>query len=280
MVPPAPPIMPTGDAAHRHRELAESFGKDAASYDHARPRYPAALVDAVVERIRGHTILDVGIGTGISAEPFRDRGLAVLGIDPDPQMARLARAKGFNVEVARFEDWPAAGRTFDAIAAGQAWHWVDPTAGAAKAACLLRPGGVLALFWNAGRPPAELATGFATAFDALHTGLPFNPWAALAGADPYGAIIDAAAAGLRTTGAFGAPERLSFKWQATATRDEWLGQAATSGGINRLPKDKRKALVNSMGAAIDAAGGNLTIDYTTVAAISERLPIRSNVAAE
>jgi SAM-dependent methyltransferase len=271
MVTLLPPVPPSGDAAHHHRELAESFGADAERYDRARPRYPASLVDALVQRISGRSILDVGIGTGISAAPFRDRGFDVLGIEPDPQMAELARAKGFVVEIARFEDWDSTGRTFDAIVAGQTWHWVDPNLGAVKAASILRPGGSLAFFWNAGRPSAELATEFATVFDSLDTRLPFNPWAASPHADPYETIIDAAAAGLHATAAFGELERLSFHWQATAERDAWLEQTSTSGGINRLPKDKLDALLNGMGAAINAAGGELIIDYTTVAAITTRL---------
>jgi len=55
--------------------------------------------------------------------------------------------------VAKFEDWDPVGRTFDAVIAAQAWHWVDPVAGAAKAAAVLRPGGRLAVFWNAFDPP-------------------------------------------------------------------------------------------------------------------------------
>ena len=50
-----------------------------------------------------------------------------------------------NVEVSSFEDWPDNGRTFDLITCAQAWHWVDPAVGAAKAARLLAPGGELAL---------------------------------------------------------------------------------------------------------------------------------------
>lgn len=95
-----------------------------------------------------------------------------------------------------------------------------------------------------------------------------------------GTIIDASGVGLRTTGAFSEPDRLSFEWQETATREEWLEQTTTSGGINRLPKDKLDALLNGMGDAIDAAGGNLIIDYTTLAAIAERLPTRSSGASE
>ncbi len=260
-----------GDAAHRHSEIAQSFGADAEKYDRARPRYPAALVDAIVERLPGRAILDVGIGTGISAEPFRDRGLAVLGVEPDPKMAALARAKGLVVETGRFEDWDPAGRTFDAVIAGQTWHWVDPIAGAAKAVNVLHRGGRLAVFWNSGLPSLELAAEFAKVFASLDTGLPFNPWAARQ-ADPYGSIIDQAVNGLRATGAFGAVERVAFRWQSTIASDAWLEQTSTSGGINRLPKDKLDMLLRGMEAVIDATGGMLVIDYTTVAAIAERLP--------
>lgn len=73
-------------------------------------------------------------------------------------------------------------------------------------------------------------------------------------------------------GAFGAVERVIFRWQATLASDVWLERTSTSGGINRLPDDKLDALLKGMGAAIDATGGQLVIDYTTVAAFAERLP--------
>lgn len=263
---------PADDAAHRHPEIAQAFGSDAQRYDRVRPRYPAALVDAAVERLPGREILDVGIGTGISAEPFRDRGLTVLGVEPDPRMAAVARAKGFPVEVARFEDWDPAGRAFDGVVAGQTWHWVDPVAGAAKSASVLRPGGRLVAFWNATVPAPELAAEFAKVFASLETGLPFNPWTAAPDADPYGAIIERAADSLRATGAFGTVERLAFRWQSVLGRDAWLEQVSTAGGVNRLPKDKLDVLLRGMGAAIDAGGGTVVIDYTTVAAIAARLP--------
>ena len=266
------PTPSADDAAHRHPEIAQGFGSDAEKYDRARPRYPAALTDAIIERLPGRAILDVGIGTGISAEPFRHRGFAVLGVEPDPRMAAVARAKGFTVEASRFEDCDSAGRTCDGLVAGQTWHWVDPVAGAAKSVSVLHPGGRLALFWNAMIPSPELAVEFAKAFASLDTGLPFNPWTAAPDAHPYGSIIDQAVDGLSATGAFGTVERLAFRWQSTIGRDAWLEQASTAGGINRLPKDKLDVLLRRMGAAIDAVGGTLVIDYTTVAAIAERLP--------
>ncbi len=100
-------------------------------------------------------VLDVGCGTGIAARQFQAVGCRVLGVDPDARMVGLARRFGVKAEVAKFEDWDHAGQAFDAVIAGQAWHWVDPVAGAAKAAQVLRPVGRLAVFWNSFRPPGR-----------------------------------------------------------------------------------------------------------------------------
>ena len=126
--------------------MAESFGSDAGRYDRTRPRYPDALVERIIAASPGPDILDVGCGTGIAARQFQAAGGKVLGVEPDARMAEFARRTGVEVEVATFEAWDPAGRKFDAVIAGTAWHWVDPVAGAAKAAQVLRPGGRLAPF--------------------------------------------------------------------------------------------------------------------------------------
>ncbi len=106
-------------------------------------------MNRIIAASPGRAVLDVGCGTGIAARQFQAAGCQVLGIDPDERMAGLARRGGLEVEVATVETWDPAGRHFDTVIAGQAWHWVDPVAGAAKAAQALRPGGRLAVFWNA-----------------------------------------------------------------------------------------------------------------------------------
>src|SRR5580704_18335826 len=142
-MPTIPPEQARPFETHRQRQVAESFGSDAGRYDRARPSYSGALMDRIVATSPGRHVLDVGCGTGISARLFQAAGCRVLGVDPDPRMAGLARQGGTEAEVATFEEWDPAGRTFDAVIAAQAWHWVDPVAGAAKAAAVLRSGGRL-----------------------------------------------------------------------------------------------------------------------------------------
>src|SRR5205085_1744530 len=118
---------------------AESFGSDVERYDRTRPGYPDALVERVVAATPAPDVVDVGCGTGIEARQFQAAGCRVLGVEPDPRMADFARRSGVEVEVATFEAWDPGDRMFDAVIPGQAWHWVDPVAGAAKAAQVLRP---------------------------------------------------------------------------------------------------------------------------------------------
>src|SRR5579863_1747033 len=107
-------------ASHLQRHVAEGFGADAGRYDRARPTYPADLVDRIIAASPGRDLLDVGCGTGISARLFQAAGCRVLGVDPDPRMAGLARLGGTEAEVATFEEWDPAGRTFDSVISAQA----------------------------------------------------------------------------------------------------------------------------------------------------------------
>jgi SAM-dependent methyltransferase len=250
--------------------MAESFGVDADLYDRTRPRYPGAMVDAIIAASPGRDVLDVGIGTGVSARPFRAAGCRVLGVDPDARMAELARKGGLEVELSRFEEWDSAGRTFDAVVAGQSWHWVDPVAGAAKVAEVLRPGGRLAVFWNVFQPPTDLSEAFAAVYRRVLPGSPFSRGVAHGVAAYSGQITRATTDGMRHVGAFGEPEQWQFDWERFYTRDDWLDQVPTFGGHNQFPPGTLEELLAGVGAAIDAVGGGFTMAYTAMVITAAR----------
>jgi SAM-dependent methyltransferase len=259
----------SGQDIHRHRDVAESFGSDAARYDRARPDYPDAMVQAVLAASPGRFVLDVGTGTGIAARRFLAAGCQVFGVDPDDRMAAVARAAGIDVEVATFEAWQPAGKRFDVVVAGQAWHWIDPVAGAAKAGEVLRRGGRLAVFWNAFDPPAELARAFADVYERVDSGMPFNPWAKPS-LDGYEQMAGRAADGMREADGFDEPERWRFDWARPYTKAEWLDQVPTTGGHSGVPAPALDALLDGIGAAVDAHGGTFTMRYATVVATARR----------
>lgn len=268
-MPTIPPEQARPFETHRQRQVAESFGSDAGRYDRARPSYPGVLVDRIVAASPGRDVLDVGCGTGIAARLFQAAGCQVLGVDPDERMAALARQHGVDVEVARFEAWEPAGRAFDAVIAAQAWHWVDPVAGAGKAAQALRPGGRLAVFWNSFRPPAALGEAFAAVFLRVLPKSPL-PGGRLPGPDGYSVLCSKAADGIRQAGGFGDAEEWRFDWERPYTRDQWLDQLPTFGGAGQLLPAQTQALHSGIGQAIDAVGGSFTMGYTTVVSTAVR----------
>jgi len=257
------------------RSVAESFGVDAERYERARPRYPAALIERIAERSPGPDVLDVGMGTGIAARQLQAAGLRVFGVEPDARMAAVAERHGIGADVSTLEAWDPAGRAFDAVVAGQAWHWIDPVAGAAKAASALRPGGLLVPFWNAAIPPAEITDALADAFDRVVPDSPFN-LRALAGkeADTYLAMCDPAVEGMVAAKAFGEIERWRFDWEWRYTREAWLDQLPTHGPMVRLPKEAVAEVVADVGAAVDAMGGAFTMRYSTPAVAAVRVADR------
>jgi SAM-dependent methyltransferase len=257
---------------HHQRQVAEGFGADAGRYDRARPTYPTDLVERIIAASPGPDVLDVGCGTGISARLFQAVGCRVLGVDPDPRMAELARQAGTETEVARFEDWDSADRTFDAVIAAQAWHWVDPVAGVAKAAAVLRPGGRLAVFWNAFDPPKGVREAFAGVFRRVLPDSPFGAFWDRPAVEAYRAGCVRLADVIWQAGMFGEPEEWLSYWNRPYTRDEWLDLVPTTGGFTRHPEAVKRELLDGLGSAVDAAGGTFTMSYTTIAATAARLP--------
>jgi SAM-dependent methyltransferase len=227
-------------------------------------------VERIVAASPGPSVLDVGCGTGIVARQVQAMGCRVLGIEPDARMAEFARRTGVEVEVATFEAWDAAGRAFDAVVAGTAWHWIDPVAGAGKAAAVLRPGGLLAAFWHVFELPPEVAEAFAAVYERVVLDSPFTFPATRQGLDSYQPLLTKAADGMRGIGAFSEPEQWRYDWQRFYTRDEWLDQLPTSGALTRLPADQLAAVLAEVGHAIDTLGGSFTASYATVAVTAVR----------
>jgi hypothetical protein len=156
------------------------------------------------------------------------------------------------------------------VIAGAAWHWVDPVAGAAKAAQVLRPDGLIAPFHHVFQTPTQLLDALASAYQRVVPDSPVSLSRLNQALDAYQALFDKIAHGIRVAGKFSEPEQWQFDWERTYTREEWLDQLPTQGHLNLLPPDKLAQVLDSVGAAIDAMGGSFTMPYATVAVTAKR----------
>jgi SAM-dependent methyltransferase len=250
---------------HEETRRAQSFGLDAQRYERARPSYPTALIDALVSE-PCERVLDVGCGTGKAARLLTARGCQVLGVEPDERMAAVARSHGIPVEVVTFEAWDPAGRTFDLVVSGQAWHWIDPVVGPTKAAALLPGGGRLAVFWN-------LATHDPQTRALLDRAYAQNAPALEKGYVPMGqtrAEDSEHVAAMAATGLFDTPELRSYEWRRRYSVGEWLDQLATHSDHLLLPPGQFAALARAVGAAIEELGGAITMIYQTDLILARR----------
>ena len=153
-------------------EPTERFSDRAAVYTRGRPTYPDAIVDHL--RAAGAlpvdgVVVDLGVGTGLSAEPFLRAGHSVIGVEPNAAMRavgdeRLAHYGRYLSVNGRAEETTLAAHRAHLVIAGQAFHWFDAARAGTEARRIVAPGGWAALIWN-DRPAT--GTPFLEGYEAL-----------------------------------------------------------------------------------------------------------------
>ena len=137
--------------------LREIFDRSAERYQQARPDYPMAIYDELIE-LTGITtdshLLEIGCATGKATLPLARLGFRVSAVELGADLADVARKNlapypQATVYQGAFETWQSPSVSpYDLVFAATAWHWVDPDLRYRRAFALLRPGGYLA-FWGA-----------------------------------------------------------------------------------------------------------------------------------
>ena len=133
-------------------------------YERGRPDYPAAAIDRIVDRLDlrpGRTVLDLAAGTGKLTRLLLPSKANVIAVEPVREMrAELERrVRGVVVLAGTAERMPLTDRYADAVTVGQAFHWFKQDEALREIHRVLRPGGGLALIWNARdeRDPVQAA---------------------------------------------------------------------------------------------------------------------------
>ncbi len=133
----------------------------AVAYDETFAPLCAGTVDALLVSCGVHggrgrplRLLDVGAGTGTLAAAAVAAGAEVTGVDPDPDMLRVAEARvpGSTFRRAGLPDLPYPAAAFDAVVANFVVnHLQDPLAGVRELARVAAPGAPVAVtIWPSG----------------------------------------------------------------------------------------------------------------------------------
>jgi SAM-dependent methyltransferase len=141
------------------RDPTERFSGRVEPYERYRPGYPREVVDVLAEHCGlsdRDVVADIGSGTGKLSRLFLDHGNRVFGVEPNAEMRRAAERlfadrPRFVSVAGRAEETSLEEGSVDLVAAAQAFHWFNAEPARREFARILRPGGHLAVIWNARR---------------------------------------------------------------------------------------------------------------------------------
>jgi SAM-dependent methyltransferase len=219
------------DAADLQRR-ARSFGAVADEYERARPGYPAAAIEWMLEVAPGRRAIDLAAGTGKLTRALLAAGARVTAVEPDPGMLETLVAV-LPDEVTAVsgiaEAIPLPDASADLVAVGQAFHWFDAPRALDEIARVLVPGGVVALVWNA----RDDSVGWVDELSGAVGG----------GQDTISIPFDEDEEPLAVHPAFGRLERRSFAHTEEFDADRLVRWAVSTSGVSTLPPPERERVL-------------------------------------
>jgi SAM-dependent methyltransferase len=241
-----------------------TFDRIATLYDEVRAGYPKALFRSLASLVPARAaLLEVGCGTGKATAGFAAEGFDIVALDPGASMILEAKSNlngcaHLRFVQSTFEDWLPDIGSFEMVAAAQAWHWVPPAIGFPKAASLLSPGGVLAIFgndWTLADP--EMKDAIDTAYVRLAPELRDSPLGVWYRADgPLPPMI-------QDSGLYRDLGYEGFAWSRTMDVATYLDMLRTLSNHQGLDPPRLQALTSAIEQAVLAFGTTVALSYTT-----------------
>lgn len=230
------------------RGPATSFALVADSYERGRPGYPEEAVRWLVGE-EPLDVVDLGAGTGKLTRVLVDLGHRVTAIEPLPEMLELIpqAAPGAGAILGNAEVIPLPDAYADVVAAAQSFHWFDHAVALPEIARVLRPGGRLALVWNARDDSEAWVAKLSATIGSESVTWPdvISP--------------------LDASGLFGPVEAASFHFAQVLNREKLLDLVRSRSYCAKLPPAEQEPILDEVGRLFDenATDGAIELPYVT-----------------
>ncbi len=247
-------------------DLRTTFNEDEYNYDKARPDYPDELfvdIFSCIDLSKNSNVLEIGIGTGQATQPFLNKGCNVTAVELGDRLAKYCQLKfseysNFKIINSNFITADLPNNSFDLIYSATAFHWIPKDRGYAKIKSLLKPGGVVALFWN---HPFVSNISDKTNLASMSVYKKYRP------DDKTPAEFDLSdcrkqISELEQYGFKNIKSKI-YKRTRKLISEEYILLIKTYSDHNDMPEKMRKAFERDMKQAIDNAGGIISI-YDTI----------------
>jgi SAM-dependent methyltransferase len=169
-----------------------------------------------------------------------------------------------------FEDWPIERAAFDLLLSAQAFHWIDPAPGLARAAEALKPQGAIALVWHLDRSEH---TDFYQATQPLYERfLPSD--AQRDHVDPLEQQAMRYHDALSRSHAFAGLSTVRHRWQRQYTGPQFLKLLRTFSNHQALPEPAKTQFFEGVAAELARFGNVVTRHYETLLLVAHKTAYR------
>lgn len=248
------------------KQQRTTFEDVAELYASVRPEVPAPAVDALWKYLgiqAGDGVLEIGCGTGQLTKHLAARGAQVTAIDPGKRLlAACAKAlAGYEVELieSTFEAWRPEGRSYDALTACQAAHWIEPEIFLDGAAAALCAGGRLGLLWHM---DTSSESAFYKATQPLYDH--YLPDAKSKPPQTLPLLVAAYETLLADDARFRTVPTQRWPWSRAFDQESYARMLRTHSPVNMLDEADREAFIEGHVRLIADFGGRITRTYETV----------------